>query len=163
MNVTVPLTSDKGDEYVVRLSSFNKSLFPDEVSTIIKDLDIADIVLEKISGEHKIDINTLFQISHIVWNFINDNENMVLYFYCDDMKDLPRSKKNSILSPQHYRSTLFSRMFDRFMASNYIKDFINLPIIIKVKDRDIYIHLISRKGNIEAVDNIKEMIHSQSK
>lgn len=62
-----------------------------------------------------------------------------------------------ILSPQKFRSDLFSRMFDRYIISNGITNIINTPIEIKA-DRHIYIHLISRKCHLKYVTAIKNAI-----
>ena len=76
------------------------------------------------------------------------------------MHDIPRRDKST--SPQKFRSNLFSRVFDRYITSNGIDDYINTPLEIKA-DRSIYIHLISRKQYQGYVDCIKSRICSMSK
>lgn len=71
------------------------------------------------------------------------------------MHDIPRRDK--ALTPQKFRSLLFSRMFDKYISSNSIINIINTPIEIKA-DRHIYIHLISRACHLEHVNAIKSTI-----
>ncbi|MEG2151560.1 MAG: hypothetical protein RRY36_10120, partial [Bacteroidaceae bacterium] len=83
------------------------------------------------------------------------NENLILYFYCDDIHDILRRDKG--LTPQKFRSHLFSKMLEKYISSNGITNMINTPIEIKA-DRHIYIHLISRSIHLEYVNAIKSAI-----
>ena len=66
--------------------------------------------------------------------FLLDNENAILYFYCDDINEINR--RNHDITPQKYRSRLFSRM----------------------SDRDIYIHIISRESHLDYANIIRTTI-----
>ncbi len=84
-----------------------------------------------------------------------ENENLILYFYCDDIHDIKR--RNLSLSPQEYRSRLFSKMIDRYLISNNITDIINTPIKIESGD-GIFIHLISCASHSKYVELIRSEI-----
>ena len=143
--ISISISSKSNDEYRIILSPFNQDIIPCEVRKSIRDIE----------GENPTDIGILLKISDIIGKVLNDNNNLILYFYCDDMHDIPRRDK--ALTPQKFRSLLFSRMFDKYISSNSIINIINTPIEIKA-DRHIYIHLISRACHLEHVNAIKSTI-----
>lgn len=120
------------------------------------DIEIVDVTLERVKGINPTDIGILLKISNIIGEILNDNGNLILYFYCDDMHNISR-RENRGVSPQKFRSDLFSRMFDKYILSNGITNMINTPIEIKA-DRHIYIHLISRDTHLNYVNAIKNAI-----
>lgn len=87
--------------------------------------------------------------------FLLDNENAILYFYCDDINEINR--RNHDITPQKYRSRLFSRMFDRYMTSHDITGVVNASLEIR-SDRDIYIHIISRESHLDYANIIRTTI-----
>lgn len=156
MDISVSINSKLDHEYRIILSPFNLSVIPYEVRELLgDDIEIADVTLERVEGDNPTDIGMLLKISNVIGEVFNDNENLILYFYCDDIHDVLRRNKG--LTPQKFRSNLFSRMFDKYILSNGITNMINTPIEIKA-DRHIYIHLISRSIHLEYVNAIKSAI-----
>ena len=156
MDISVSISSQLGDEYRIIISPFDLEVIPCEVRDLLgDDIEIADVTLERIKGDHPTDIGILLKISNVIGQVFNDNENIILYFYCDDIHDILRRDQG--LTPQKFRSTLFSRMFDKYISSNRITNMINTPIEVKA-DRNIYIHLISRSSHLEYVNAIKDAI-----
>lgn len=156
MDISVSIKSKSDDEYRIILSPFNLEVIPDEVRVLLgSDMEIADVTLERVKGNNPTDIGILLKISNVIGEVFSDNENLILYFYCDDMHDILRRDKE--LTPQKFRSNLFSRMFDKYISSNGITDMINTPIEVKA-DRCIYIHLISRSAHLKYVNAIKRAI-----
>ncbi len=156
MDISYTVHSSQGDEYCVIISSFTSNL-PTDISVFFKrqGIDIADITLERKSGSNIADYKILSAISNTIAEIFNGNENLILYFYCDDMKEIRRRNLN--ISPQEYRSKLFSKLIDRYLLTNGITDIINTPINIKA-DREIFIHIISRTAHNECVQMIKQQI-----
>lgn len=156
MDISVSINSKLDDEYRIILSPFNLEIIPNEVRELLGDkIEIADVTLERAKGDNPTDIGILLKISNVIGEVFNDNENLILYFYCDDIHDILRRDKG--LTPQKFRSHLFSRMFDKYISSNEITHITNTPIEIKA-DRHIYIHLISRSIHSEYVNAIKSAI-----
>ncbi len=155
MKVTYPIRTDNGDEYLILIESFEKTVFPEEIISALGSIEIMDITLERLSGSQTTNLNVLFDISSFIAGFLNDNENVILYFYCDDMHEI--SRRNRSVTAQKFRSALFSKMFDRYIKSRNITGFFNTPLEIKA-DRDIYIHLISREEHCYLVEIIKNAI-----
>lgn len=155
MKVTYPISTDDGDEYLVLIESFEKSILPDDIIEMLNNIEIVDITLERVSGVHATKPDILFEISNFVAGFLLDNENTILYFYCDDMHDIVR--RNQSLTPQKFRSDLFSKMFERYSSSHEKVHFVDVSFEIN-SDRDIYIHLIARKSHLSYVSAIKTAI-----
>lgn len=157
MDFSVSINAKSGDEYRIIISPFNLYILPEEVTELFGEssIEIADVTLERIKGNTPTDIGILLKISNVIGEVFEDNQNLILYFYCDDMHEILRRDKGT--SPQQFRSKLFSRMFDKYKASNNLTDIVNTSIKIK-SDRDIYIHLISRECHLEYVDAIKNVI-----
>ena len=155
MKVTYPIRTANGDEYLVQIESFDKSMLPNHVKELLGSIEILDISLERVLGHNSTNASVLFDISNFIAGVLNDNPETILYFYCDDIHDVDRRDKS--ITPQKYRSQLFSRMFDHYTRSHGIEYIINTPLEFKT-DRDVYIHFISKQEHLEYVDAIKNTI-----
>lgn len=125
MDISVSINSKLNDEYRIILSPFNLDIIPYEVQELLgDDIEIVDVTLERVKGINPTDIGILLKISNIIGEILNDNGNLILYFYCDDMHNISR-RENREVSPQKFRSDLFSRMFDKYILSNGITNMIN--------------------------------------
>ena len=160
MQITRPFSSPQGDNYLIRIGEFNKSMLPDFLAEALQDVEILDVTLERIEGNNITSLSVLLNITKFIADILKDNENSILYFYCNDIHDIPRRQKH--IKPQHFRSILFSKMFERYVTANHIYNFVNTPIKI-IADRDIYIHFISRTQHLTLVDKMKEAIVELSK
>lgn len=160
MKISIPISPSDGNKYLINFSTFEEDIIPDSVINFLQGVEIIEIVLERVEGDNMSNAYSLSQISSVIWNFMQENEASILYFYCDDMHDLPRRRKS--LSPQEYRSLLFSKMFDKAVASSS-ESYINMPIILKAEDRDIFIHLISRYCYIKQLECLKNSIFCMGK
>lgn len=85
-----------------------------------------DVTLNRQSGNGYVGYRMLFAISDTLARFMNENEDMILCFYCDPVVDVKRHHEDML--PQEYRSRLFSRMFDKYVKSHNLSDYINLCI-----------------------------------
>jgi len=148
MNVFIPVTTIEGYEYLLEFSSFNNIYTPKNV-----DIEIVDITLKLVKGNYQVNnAGTLSLISFIVSDFMESND-VILYFYCD-VKDIKR--RNNAISPQKYRSLLFSKIFEKELNHNKNADsYVNKIIILKdTHDDEHYIHLISKSKNEAQINTI---------
>lgn len=88
-----------------------------------------------------------------------DNENAMLYFYCDDVHDVKR--RDMEITPQKFRSDLFPAMFIRYVKAKSLKNIVDTTITVYA-DRDIYIHIIARRRHKKQVDAIRSSIENLS-
>lgn len=159
MDFSVSILSQSGDEYRITLSPFENDIIPNEIKALFANkgycIEIVEATLSSIKGKSYTGVEVLFKISNVIGEVFAENKNMILYFYCDDMHEIARRDKT--ITPQKFRSRLFSMMFERYIKSNNISDIVNIPIELKA-DRDIYIHLIARTEHLVIVDAIKNFI-----
>jgi hypothetical protein len=150
-NIT-SVSSIEGNEYTIEFSPFAKENVPGNVKLIITDINL------KFVGNIKQVNNagTLNMISSGIFDVLKSDKNMALYFYCDNT-DIDR--RNQSISPQKYRSLLFSKMFERFLLIRKRNDYIDEPIILIGKDEvEHYIHIISHKDNECQINILKTEI-----
>jgi len=145
LNEVVPFISKEGNSYRIVFSEITIEL-PIPIGVALVELAI-------ISNNNRVVNNpaTLFEFSSIINEYLNKND-IILYCYCDT-QDLNMGRNNSHLSPQEFRSKLFSSMFDRRKD----KSFVNKSIVI---DDNLYgthfIHLISKLSNENDINRLSQ-------
>jgi len=165
MHLSAAFHSPSGDEYEVSLDTFDEEgLLSEEVkNTLQKDgIEIVEVTLDRKKGQERTDLKTLSAIAGVIANFLEQNENVILYFFCDDLHDVPNlsERHETKLLPQEYRSNLFSKMFDHHMNANRKSGITNLRINIGEGRFKAYIHFIARESHglyvKKLVDDITE-------
>ena len=157
MIITYPISDNFGNEYLIRIEDCQN--LPDEIMKELGNIKILDITLERISGEQYTNSGILSKISTFIAVVLLDNENAMLYFYCDDVHDVKR--RDMEITPQKFRSDLFSAMFIRYVKAKSLKDIVDTTITAYA-DRDIYIHIIARRRHKKQVDAIRSSIENLS-
>lgn len=117
MDISFDIHNDKGDRVKVALSYYdteNLQVFTNDPLTLT--LVFYDVTLVRVSGEDTVGIKMLTAICDVLFRFMNENDTAVLCFYCDDLTNVDRH--NTELTPQEYRSRLFSKMFDMYVRTN---------------------------------------------
>lgn len=163
MNYSFSISTRKGDEYRIKLFDVDMSLLAERVrGPIIKaGIDISEIMIDRIHGGDSTAQEVLHAITGKIADLFAENENLILYYSCDDMNPIPsRNTKgaNKNLSVQEYRSNLFTHMFNSYMLSHQVSGISNTPIIIKGEGYTQYMHLIARDKHKSIVDLVKEDI-----
>lgn len=157
MDISFDINNDKGDQIRVALSYYDtESLqaFTDDPLTLT--LVFYDVTLVRISGEDAVGVKTLKAICDVLFRFLNDNDTAVLCFYCDDLTDVARH--HTELTPQEYRSRLFSRMFDMYVKTNDITEIVNYGIKIEDDNTPRFAHFITPKKYLYAVKLLGNII-----
>ena len=101
-------------------------------------------------------MRALHIISHMLFDFIDRNPGNIIYFYCDDFNEIPRSKNHRSLSPQEYRSRLFSMLFDHEARQHSADGFIDDILSFTFDGKTRFIHLIYGTGNSEKAELLKD-------
>src|SRR5690606_6960634 len=105
-----PLTCKEGHRYLIQFSVIDKSVIENNLDNLEKEVVDLVITLDgKLEGINN--ASTLSQMSHVIKEYLEEN-NVILFAYCDHA-EIQRNKKNKAMSPQEFRSCLFSLMFDR--------------------------------------------------
>ncbi|GEM_PF-1273665 len=159
MRITFKVESAEG-VYLVSLSSGQDAFFSSNniSETFSKKVEIIEVDLKRVSGNLPTSLHTLSLISEGIGRYFISNDKAVLYYYCDDLADVPKSNRKSEVWPQEYRSQLFSMMFQRFLIKHDMVDVIDLTVMIEQGDRPLYMHLIARKEHSIFIEEIKRYI-----
>ena len=111
-----------------------------------------EIGLERSKGLNFTNHRVLAQIEQCIAEVILGNPNAILFFFCDFISLLPTMKKN--MSVQEYRSRLFSRMFERYVAQHHITDIFNRVTTVEGIAENYYFHVIARRHHLIFADMI---------
>lgn len=160
MKISFNVTSEEEDVYLVTLSSGEDAFFStkDVCDELGLNLEIVEIDLERLSGDNPTTIRTLSLISERIGRTFLMNPKAVLYYYCDDLAEVPKSNRKDNMWSQEYRSHLFSIMFQRFLIKHNALDIIDITLMIEEDCRPLYMHLIARKEHQKYVEIIKAYI-----
>lgn len=136
------------------------SLLADSIQgTIINQgIDISEIMIDRLNGGKSTAPEVLHAITGRIADLFAENENLILYYSCDDMNPIPSRNKRSAnkeLSVQEYRSILFSHIFDSYIDSHQVSGITNTPVIIEGEGYTQFMHLIARDKHQSIVDLIK--------
>ena len=160
MDFTFDFKNNMGDHLKVALSNYDKQI----VEIFSKNPDILNIDFYNVSLERKVrnskflNPRILIDICDTLANFMFEHPNSVLTYLCDPVSEVERHNNN--LSPQQYRSNLFSKLFEYYTISHRIEDFIDGIIHIEEKSTEnggIYAHFIYHKNlkpQIEVISKI---------
>ena len=154
MNFIVPIECPEGHQYLLKFTDCEN--LPIEL-----DMKVVDISLSSDSEMATINnIGTLNKITTIILNFLYEND-VVLYYYCS--KDVIIQRKNrGNLSPQQYRSKLFSALFDKIAKKHTGKKFINKPVVLRDKSEgDHYLHFIAKSIYSDKMDEYANHINKE--
>ncbi|MBQ0073924.1 MAG: hypothetical protein KBT34_06995 [Prevotella sp.] len=155
MIFSVSLQSHSGDKYYVYLTPLDKRWWGDLVLPE-PNLEIYQIVLDRLEGGNVTDMHIIQEISKFIANVFLTND-VIFYYVCDDLNEIPNANRS--ISPQEYRSRLFSRMFDRYINSHGVEGLVDTPIIIKdAVGNNQYVHIISRDIHIASVNYLVNFI-----
>lgn len=163
MTYSFSISTRKGDEYRIMLFDVDLSLLGEKVrEPIVKaGIDISEIMIDRLQGGDSTAQEVLHTITGRIADLFAENENLILYYSCDDMNPIPsRNTKgaNKNLSVQEYRSNLFSHIFNSYMLSHQVSGISNTPIIIRGEGYTQYMHLIARDKHRSIVELVKEDI-----
>jgi hypothetical protein len=161
MNYSFSISTRNGDEYRVIFFDADISLLAENVQKVIAErgIDISEIMIDRVRGGESTAQEVLHTITGRVADLFAENDNLMIYYSCDDMNPIPsRNTKgaNKKLSVQEYRSTLFSHIFDSYMCSHQVSGITNTPIIINGEGYTQFMHLIARAKHQAIVDLIKD-------
>lgn len=156
MKFSISITSN---DNTVRLGleTADTSFLGESISKEIESrgVEIVEVILDRELGKGLAGMALLDNISSVIANLFIENKNAILFFYCDDLNEIPRCRTRNI-SPQEYRSDLFSLMFERYVTKHGIQSVHDVTIRINAIDHCLFFHFISRAEHMDLIDEIKE-------
>lgn len=161
----------KDNEYRIQLTSINTEVLSKDIQAVLveKQVDISELMIERISGESTTGQDVLHDITGWVAEMFANNPNLIIYYSCDDMTPIPSRNKNSdnkSIPVNDYRSRLFTHIFDTYMASHQVSGVINTPIQLDNYENGIgyslFFHFIAREKHSDIVDMLQKSIREVS-
>ncbi len=155
MIFSVTLHSCNGDEYYVYLTPLDKRWWSDVVLPE-PNVEIYQIVLDRIGGSNITDIKIIQEITNFIANVFVTND-VIFYYVCDDLNEIPNTTHN--IPSQEYRSRLFSKMFDRYIRQNNLDGVTDTNVIIKdAIGKNQYVHIISKDTHTKSVNYLVDFV-----
>ena len=159
MDISFDIKNTEGDQVLVALSYYDTEL----LSVVTSDPDVLnlvffDVTLVRKSGREYVGGKMLFAISKVLADFMDENPDAVLCYYCSDI-DVRRNHNS--LAPQEYRSRLFAKMFDRYVVAHNIDNLVNHVVeIVDSEDPESsqFAQFICRREHEEAVAQLGETL-----
>ncbi len=113
MKETSIIQTQDGDKYVLSVIDADITLLSDDIQQMLSDnnLQIGEIIIERTAGKQYTCYKVLYQIATWLAGIFAQHQGLILYYLCDDMNPIPNQNtkgKNKDLSPQEYRSSLFT-------------------------------------------------------
>lgn len=165
MDISFDIRNTEGDQIRIALSYYDSETILNFSSDPLSlTLVFYDVTLIRESGEGYVGYKMLSAVSDTLAKFMEDNDDAVLCFYCDAATNVKRSHWK--VSPQEYRSLLFSRMFDKCVETHGLTGFINHRVRMDVDSDPLnsqFAHFICRKEHESAVVKIGELLMSIEK
>ncbi|MGN1156629.1 MAG: hypothetical protein ACI4TK_10660 [Agathobacter sp.] len=156
MKFTVSITSND-NTLRLGLETADTSFLGESISSEIESrcVEIVEVILDRELGKGLAGMALLDNISSVIANVFIENKNSILFFYCDDLNEIPRCRTRNI-SPQEYRSNLFSLMFERYVTKHGIQSVHDVTIRVNAIDHPLFFHFISRDEHMDIIDEIKD-------
>lgn len=170
---TQSVLCSNGHSYLINYSVMPPDLFTDDPDILqeFNGVCVYDIVLQifPIEGDHSYlskSVNKyadLITISSYIFDFLEENKDVILYFFCDQKNNLYYNSKNKSITCQAFRSSLFSTMFDRHIKSVGTKEYQNTVVEINGIEETFYTHLIARRKFSKKIERISSLLEKMKK
>jgi hypothetical protein len=159
--------NQKNNEYRILLTPVNTEVLPSDIQTALKsrDIDISELMIERISGESTTGQDVLHDITSWVAELFASNPRLIIYYSCDDINPIPSRNTNSgnrNMPVNEYRSRLFTHIFDTYMNSHQVSGVKNTPVQLdnyeNGKGYSLFFHFIARDIHSDIVNMLKKDI-----
>ena len=161
MDSTFVVRNATGDQIRIDLSVYDEqNIKAFSTDPLINSLYFYNISLERVDTKSVfINPGILFSACEALAKFLEKNTKAILSFYCDPRTDVPRSHLE--LSPQEYRSKLFTKLFEYYTISKNIDCLIHRVLVFNdttESNNTQYFHLLGNKNYKEQIDNISNIV-----
>ena len=154
MNEVYIIHSETGDEYKLQFTTERSGVISNEIldQLSLHGIEVVEIGLGRSKGNNVTSPKILAQIEECIAKMLLSHPNVIISFFCDFISFVPKMKRK--ISVQQYRSQLFTRMFEHYIAHHQINDVCNRVVKIEGIAEDYYFHIIARQDHLKYVDII---------
>ena len=124
------------------------------------DFDIIEVSIIREKGNNPIKIGVFGKIAEILMSIVEDNPEIVFFYFCDTIEEIPKYRPNRLISAHNYRNELFKLLFKRY--SPEAKDHWSDVEIVLESDSpklEFYSHLLVRDRHLPMVDYLRDEIY----
>lgn len=139
----IPISTSSGEYYIKLRTVVPEQIVCVENITQFDSCIIYEVLLHCERRCVQVDMEAMNKIGSNLLQILDVNPNIILYVFCDfDANTIRINKNNKDISPQEYRSRLFSNLFDRTTRRGNRHNFQNKVHVISDGNDDYYLHLI---------------------
>ncbi|MCD8387385.1 MAG: hypothetical protein LUD17_10920 [Bacteroidales bacterium] len=157
MDISFEIRNEKDDIICVVLSYYDAlSLGSITTNPAILSLNIYDVTLWRKSGSGNVGHKVLNAVCKKLMEIIKQSNDTIFCFVCDFSTDVPRRHRD--MSPQEYRSNLFTRMFESFARHNDVYDLVNDVNIYEDNGEKRYFHFICSLKYLNEIHTLRDIL-----
>lgn len=167
--LNIPILSGRSEHYV-KLSSIDPYVaVGKEQAAMFSNCTIYDIVLERKGFDTTIDSKALMMVAEQLHDVLEANPDTICFFICSSKEDDIKIRNRIVrITPQHFRSKLFSLLFMRAIRKSNTHGFINRCFIVDTDeqhsdDGKLFIHLMFPAHLTAQAEMLRKGIESQTK
>jgi len=159
MNCSFSVNTKKGGTLVVSLLSSYEFLKQVVDQKRFANIEVTDISISREDGNGVISIDVLKMVASQISKIVNQQQNVILFYFCDSSMPIPAIRNTRTISEQEYRDKLFSLMFERY-ANLEKAEWNDYRIEVTVGNEPQFAHLLYRTEHKETIDDISKEIRN---
>ena len=136
------IKTPEGDIYYINIYTVEDEYLVPETFQAIRGIELLTIDLGRVKGIQYTSTKTIAAIVEEIAKIFKDNDHAVFCYYCDYTLPIPHTKKH--ITPQEYRSALFTRLYERYVITHDISDVNQQVVTVDGGDEKYFIHFIFR-------------------
>lgn len=162
--LVIPIITSHGEYYIQLRTASPEKIVSSKNVELFDNCTIYDILLGCKQRDVLVDIEAMNKIGSELQRVLEVNPNIILYIFCDfNARNIRINNFNKNISPQEYRSRLFSTLFTRKMRQGNRNNFQNKVHVVDFDGDVYYIHLIYPEHLAQQANLLKESIDDISK
>ena len=156
MNDIYIIRSESGDEYKLQFTTERSGIISDVIldQLSLHGIEVVEIGLGRSKGGNVTSPKVLAQIEKCIADMLIAHPNVIISFFCDFISFVPRMKRN--MPVQQYRSLLFTRMFEHYIAHHHLDGICNRVVTVEGVAENYFFHIIARQEHLQYADIIAQ-------
>ena len=160
MNLSFDINTQEGDRIIVSLSSSYSWLY-EIVPVDAVDFEIVEVSIIREKGMGPVPVAVFGRIADILVDIAEDNQNTILFYFCDIVEGIPRTRPGRKILSHEYRNALFKLLFQRYRskAREHWSD-IEINLLSNDPPIELYAHFLLRDRHLPLVDILRNEVRN---
>lgn len=154
--------STRNSEILIKFNEVELRPLLEDRADLMGESSVHEVMLQRSAIEGRsngVDREALYRISAVMLDTMRNRPDDILYFFCDVRGDnLNVNARNKRVTPQEYRSRLFSLLFDRETRRRGVTSLVNDVQHVECDGEVLYLHFIYDKRANCKVALLKEAL-----